>query len=60
MKGYKTIIFNAVMLFAGIFGAEISPDLAGRAAEAFVLLWGVGNVGLRAVTDSPIFRKGTP
>ena len=57
MKGYKTVIFNGIMLAAGIFGAEVSPELAERTADAFVLIWGVGNVLLRAVTDSPIFKK---
>ena len=61
MKGYKTIIFNAVMLaagMAGIFGVDIPPELAEQVATAFVLLQSVGNAVFRAVTTSPIFKKG--
>lgn len=56
MKGFRTVAFNALMTLVGLFGAEISPELAEQAVGAFVLLWGVGNVLLRAITNSPIFK----
>ena len=68
LKGFKTIAFNLLMLV--IMGARVInpeaelPDEA--TVEATVLslnagltaLWGIGNIILRAATDSPIFKKG--
>lgn len=72
MKGYRTIAFNAIMTVVmlgnlwGVFGAD---NPAPNEADVTVALdavdtgitaaWGLGNVILRAVTDSPIFRKRT-
>ncbi|KKK82669.1 hypothetical protein LCGC14_2801100 [marine sediment metagenome] len=67
MKGFKTIAFNVIMLI--IMGVRVInpeaelPDEA--TVEATVLsldagltaLWGIGNIILRGVTDSPIFKK---
>ena len=67
MKGYKTIAFNLVMtIVAGV--AVLNPDaimpseanITGSidALEtAFVGVWGVGNLILRAVTSSAVFKK---
>jgi len=57
MKGYRTIIFNAVMLIGSLSGATFSPDMVNEWIEAFALVWTAGNIILRAVTSSPIFKK---
>ena len=57
LQGWKTIIFNAVMLIVGISGAEVNPDLVREFTEEFIAVLTIGNGILRAVTTSPIFRK---
>ncbi len=57
MKGWKTILFNGVMLVVGLTGAAVSPEQVNEVVEGFMAIWAVGNVILRAVTDSPIFKK---
>ena len=54
-KGWKTIVFNAVMLAVGITGAQVNPELVTEFAEGFVGVLTVGNGILRGVTNSPIF-----
>ncbi len=56
LKGWKTIIFNGVMLIVGIAGAEVSPEMAQEFTEAFIAVLAIGNGILRAVTDGPIFN----
>lgn len=70
LKGYRTIIFNAIMLAvmvatqAGIFTPEQAPDQA--AVNLFLdnldgvltFVWGVGNVALRLVTNTAVGQKG--
>lgn len=66
-KGYKTIVFNVVMGLV-LFIRAMSPESELPDAEsvegavdavgaAFAAVWGIGNVILRAITDSPIFKK---
>jgi hypothetical protein len=67
MKGYRTIIFNAIMTALMILKvvnpeAELPTegDVAGAvdATEAAIVsIWGVGNVILRAVTTTKIGSK---
>lgn len=67
LKGYKTIIFNVVMGLVMILRA-LSPESELPDAEnvedtidsldaALTAVWGVGNIILRAITDSPIFKQ---
>ena len=56
LKGWKTIIFNALMLIVAITGAEVSADMARTFAEEFIAVLTVGNGILRAITDGPIFN----
>ena len=68
LKGFKTIAFNILMLV--IMGVRVInpeaelPDEAAVEASVVSLdagltaLWGTVNIILRAVTDSPIFKKG--
>lgn len=55
MKGWKTIIFNALMLIGGLTGAHLDPALVTAFAEEFLGVLAVGNGILRAVTSTPIF-----
>ena len=63
MKGFKTVAFNVVMgilFFAGAPDAVSEAQLteALNAGEAgFTAVWSVGNIVLRAITDTPIFRR---
>lgn len=57
LKGWRTILFNAVMLIVGITGAEVNPDLVREFTEEFIAVLTIGNGILRAVTSSPIFQK---
>jgi hypothetical protein len=67
MKGYRTVIFNAAMAVVMIIKAA-NPDAELPDAEsvtaavdavelAIGLVWSIGNMLLRAITDSPIFKK---
>ena len=67
MKGYKTIIFNTLMTVVAVVKA-LNPDTEAPSAEdlqaavdsvdaAIAAVWGIGNVILRAITNSPIFNK---
>ena len=67
MKGYKTIAFNILMSVIAIVSlwnpdAEL-PDAAtvqsglDATETAIVSVWGIGNLILRAVTNSPIFKS---
>ena len=70
LKGFKTVVFNTIMtgaMIGRLWGADIEIDaeqLAGHldaVALGIAFLWGVGNMLLRAITDSPIFnRKKAP
>ncbi len=57
MKGWRTILFNGVMLIVGLTGAAVSPEQVSGVVEGFMIIWTVGNVILRAITTSPIFNK---
>ena len=65
MKGYRTFFFNLIMggvMFANqVLGTELdSAAMIGHLnglEGAITGIWAVGNVWLRAVTDSPMFKK---
>lgn len=66
-KGYKTIVFNVLMTLGTLVAVwtghdtkaeiEVLSENIEAILSAAVLVWGIGNAWLRAVTDSPIFRK---
>jgi len=69
MKGYKTVAFNVIMTALMVIslwspGSDL-PDagtinkLLGDLEGVITAVWGIGNVVLRAVTDTPIFKKST-
>ena len=68
MKGYRTIAFNLIMgavMFANqMLGTDLdAQSLIGHlnGLEAALMgVWTVGNVWLRAVTDTPIFKQWFP
>lgn len=66
-KGYRTVLFNIVMAVVMIT-KSLNPDMESPSAEevqqavdmldaAIAAVWGIGNVVLRAITTSPIFKK---
>lgn len=67
MKGYKTVIFNAAMAFVAvwkIYFPETDMPAELEIQQAVDTFWQIfsavmvaGNIGLRAVTTTPIFRK---
>ena len=67
MKGYRTIIFNAIMTLIMVMrlwkpDVEMPGELeinAGLDAidAAITFVWGLGNLFLRTVTNTPIFKK---
>ena len=57
MKGWRTILFNGVMLIVGLTGAVVTPELVNELVEGFIGVWATGNVILRAITNSPMFKK---
>lgn len=67
LQGYKTVIFNVLMGIIMLVRA-LNPDATVPGEEslhgavdaldvALTAVWGVGNVILRAITSSPIFKK---
>lgn len=68
IKGFKTVLFNVIMtaiMLTGMWGGDVleidEEDVVSTldALEAAIVgIWGVGNIMLRAVTNSPIFNKG--
>ncbi len=56
LKGWKTIIFNVLLLIVGITGAEVTPELAREFTEEFIAVLTIGNGILRAITCGPIFN----
>lgn len=56
-KGFRTIAFNLVMGLGLVIGSEFDPALIDQALNGIVAAWMVGNVFLRAITTSRIFRK---
>jgi hypothetical protein len=54
MKGYRTIIFSAIMTLVGMLGWKISPQTANQWADMFVAAWGIGAILLRQITTTPI------
>lgn len=60
MKGYRTVAFNVVMGLGMIFGidaAELEPAQVDLALDGGMALWGLGNVLLRAITNTSIFAR---
>ena len=67
LKGFKTILFNVVMTVVMCFRlwmpeAELPGEADVTAAvdaldAALTAVWGVGNLLLRAVTDSKVFKS---
>jgi hypothetical protein len=67
LKGYKTVIFNVLMALATITSLLSGTSVEGEVMqlskgfdlllEALIIIWSAGNIWLRAITDSPIFKK---
>ncbi len=69
MKGFKTVIFNVIMsavMLVSMWNQESASSLPSAIevsglmdqAETWITaVWGIGNVILRAVTSTVIFKK---
>lgn len=66
MKGYRTILFNllmSVMMLGATWGIDTGLDEG--SVNAFLdaldvvitFVWGIGNLWLRAITDTPVGQK---
>jgi hypothetical protein len=66
-KGYKTVAFNLIMTVlmmislwlpeADLPEANVISQMLEGAEATLTTIWGVGNMILRAITDSPIFKS---
>lgn len=59
MKGYRTLLINLGLAIAPVLEATHAVDLGldGTAAQVYGLVVAVINIGLRAVTTTPIGKK---
>lgn len=57
MKGYRTVAFNLAMFVLGLAGLHVAPEMVGRWLDAFLSALVVGNIFLRAITDTPMFDR---
>jgi hypothetical protein len=54
MKGYRTIIFSALMTLVGMIGWKVSPDTANHWVDVFLSAWGIGAILIRQITTTPV------
>ena len=71
LKGWRTIVFNAVMTLimtlslwspeqaANLPGVEQVNELINESEKLIATIWGFGNVVLRAITNTPLGKKDT-
>ena len=58
LKGYKTVIFNVVVIIASLTEIIGLVDMINPGATPYlVLAIGIANVILRAITTTPIFES---
>lgn len=57
LKGWRTILFNLIMMVAVAVGVNWSPDQVTAYIDAIALIWGGGNAILRAVTNTPLGKS---
>jgi hypothetical protein len=67
IKGYRTVIFNIIMtvlMFVQLWAPEADLPTGPEVTEgliqletALAFIWGLGNIILRAITNTPIFKK---
>lgn len=67
LKGFRTLIFNVVMgivMLLRALGADTEMPTEEQVSAAIdsldvalTAIWAIGNLLLRAITDSPIFKK---
>ena len=66
IKGYRTVIFNVLMALATISsllsGISVEQEVLqiqkgfDVLLEALAIIWAAGNIWIRSLTDSPIFK----
>jgi len=53
MKGYRTVIFSAVVMLGGMVGWHVAPDVINNYLDIIFAAIGVGVLVLRIVTTTP-------
>ena len=56
LKGYRTVLFNVAMGVVTLLGLHVAPGTINAWLDVIVPLTVVGNILLRAVTDTPMFN----
>jgi hypothetical protein len=59
MKGYRTLIFSALMTAIGMLGFKVSPATALHWGDMYVAAWGIGAILLRQLTSTPVGTAAT-
>lgn len=54
MKGYRTLIFSALMTVVGMLGIKLSPAATEHWGDMYVAAWGIGAILLRQFTNTPV------
>lgn len=69
LKGYRTVVFNLIMsaiMIVSLWSPEAATQLPGieevnealnKFEELIALVWGMGNVFLRAITNTALGKK---
>ena len=60
MRGYRTLIFAAIMAVAGVFGHHLVPDLVNSYLDAIFAVAAVGVAVMRWVTTTPLGMASHP
>ena len=56
LKGYRTVLFNVAIGVVTLLGLHVAPDAINRWLDVIIPVTVVGNVLLRAITDTPMFN----
>ena len=60
MRGYRTLIFAAIMAVAGVFGHHLAPDLVNSYLDAIFAVAAVGVAVMRYLTTTPLGLSAHP
>jgi len=56
LKGYRTILFNVTIGIVTLLGLHVAPDAINHWLDVIIPATVVGNILLRALTDTPMFN----
>jgi len=60
MRGYRTLIFAAIMAVAGVFGHHLAPDIVNSYLDAIFAVAAVGVAIMRLLTSTPVGLAAHP